>query len=153
MLEGHAAQFERHKIDYRLVPRSDLDATAFIVEGHLVQILENLINNSVYWLDLERKEHSSFKPQIRIQLLSEPPRIVYSDNGPGIPKSRSQSVFEPFFSTKSGSKSRRQGLGLYIARQNAETLGGALDLVNLGSQHENRYNSFELKLREGSDES
>lgn len=153
VLEGHVAQFERHRIHYRLSPRSDLDTTAFVVEGHVVQILENLINNSVYWLDLERKEHPSFEAQIRIRLLSNPPRLIYSDNGPGIPTSRREQVFEPFFSTKGGAKSRRQGLGLYIARQNADALGGSLDLVDLGSHHENRFNTFQLELKEGPEES
>jgi signal transduction histidine kinase len=153
VLEGHTAQFERHKIIYSLSPQSDLDTIAFVVEGHVVQILENLINNSVYWLDLERKEHPSFEPCVCVRILSNPSRIIYSDNGPGIPKSRRESVFEPFFSTKSGAKSRRQGLGLYIARQNAEALGGALNLIEMGNPHENRYNTFQLALKEGVNES
>ncbi len=152
VLDGHAAQFERHRIQYVTSSSSDLDAVGFVVEGHVVQILENLIHNSVYWLDLERKEHHSFEPRIRITILSHPTRIIYSDNGPGIPKGRRDSVFEPFFSTKAGSSSRRRGLGLYIARQNAETLGGSLELAELGNPHENRYNTFVLQLREGQDE-
>jgi len=152
VMEGHVAQFERHKIRYVMSTRSNLDAIGFVIEGHVVQILENLIHNSVYWLDLERKEHSLFVPRIRIKILRGPTRIIYSDNGPGIPRGRRDSVFEPFFSTKAGSSSRRRGLGLYIARQNAETLGGSLELAELGSPHENRYNTFVLQLREGQDE-
>lgn len=152
VLEGHAAQFERHKVNYRLSNQSDLETVGFVIEGHVVQILENLINNSVYWLDLERKEHPSFQPQIRIRILSNPSRIIFFDNGPGIPKSRYDSVFEPFFSTKSGGKSRRQGLGLFIARQNAEALGGSLNLIDICKPHDNRYNTFQLELKEGADE-
>ena len=152
VLEGHTAQFERHRISYRLSSQSDLKAIGFIIEGHVVQILENLINNSIYWLDIEGKEHPSFQPEIQILILNSPPRIIYFDNGPGIPKSRRDSVFEPFFSTKSGTKSRRQGLGLYIARQNAEALGGSLELIDIGKPHESRYNTFQLELKEGIDE-
>jgi len=153
VFDGHTAQFERHQIDFQVSSRSDLGTIGFVVEGHVVQILENLINNSVYWLDLERKEHPSFRAKIRIQIFSNPSRIIYFDNGPGIPKSRRESVFEPFFSTRSGGKSRRQGLGLYIATQNAEALGGSLTLTDIGKPHENRYNTFLLELREGPDES
>lgn len=151
ILESHAAQFDRHNIRAYISKSSENETIGFVIEGHIVQILENLINNSVYWLDLQRKEHPSFKPEIILHVISNPPRIRYFDNGPGIPKSRVESVFEPFFSTKGGSKSRRQGLGLYIARQNAEFLGGTLNLVDLDKVHENRYNTFEVELREGTE--
>lgn len=151
VLEGHAAQFDRHRIEL-VLPEDDEEVSAFIVEGHVVQILENLISNSVYWLELEGREHSAFEAKIFLSINNNPPRILYSDNGPGIPVGRRGSVFEPFFSTKQGAKSRRFGLGLYIARQNAEMLGGTLELVNLGSVRPNRYNVFELTLRDGPNE-
>lgn len=148
VLEAHKEQFARHRIDAEIARSSKKDAAAFIVEGHLVQILSNLINNSVYWLDVERKEHPGFQAKIEFKVLENPPRIRYSDNGPGIPASRVDSVFEPFFSTKMATATRRQGLGLYIARQNAEMLGGSLVLVDEGSVREGRFNTFELELRE-----
>lgn len=145
--ESHVAQFQRHEIITDLKPESNNIISAFIIEGHVVQILENLIANSVYWLDIERREHKEFKAKILIEILDDPPRIRFMDNGPGIPKGRAQSVFEPFFSTKPTSKSRRQGLGLFIARQNAEMLGGSLDLVNEGRIHDSRFNTLELVLK------
>ena len=112
-----------------------------------VQSIENLIVNSVYWLGLQREEHKRLKPKITIRILDDPPRIQLSDNGPGIPASRSQVVFEPFFSTKHSTPHRRSGIGLFIARQNAEFLGGTLELINEGSEHKGRFNTFELELR------
>ena len=153
VMAGHTTQFERHFVTYRLSKDSALDTVGFVIEGHVVQILENLINNSIYWMDLHRREHQSFRPEIHIKILAKPTRILYFDNGPGIPKSRADSVFEPFFSTKKGTASRRRGLGLYIARQNAESLGGSLILIDLGRLHENRFNTFELELKEEPDES
>ncbi len=151
VFEAHMAQFERHEIDSRITEESDLRTEAFVIEGHIVQILENLINNSVYWLEVEKDEHPAFKKHIEIKILSSPPRIHYSDNGPGIPVKRAQSVFEPFFSTKSGISFRRKGLGLYIARQTAELLGGALELIEEGKVRPNRFNAFELTLVEKSE--
>lgn len=148
VLESHMDQFSRHRITVSDSPSLDSTVTAFVIEGHVVQILENLISNSVYWLDVERRDHQSFNPQVRIEVFSSPPRLRYTDNGPGIPASRAESVFEPFFSTKSLSSSRLQGLGLYIARQTAEMLGGSLGLVDEGDVREGRFNTFELELRE-----
>ncbi|WP_342618392.1 ATP-binding protein [Rhodoferax sp. GW822-FHT02A01] len=155
IFDGHIAQFgvDRHNISFRMNEVSNLATVGFIVEGHLVQIIENLIANSVYWMDVHKKEHPSFKPEIVVTILSDPPRVIYADNGPGIPKERAESVFEAFFSTKKGSAARRQGLGLYIARQNAEAMGGSLNLIAIGIPHKNRYNTFELELKEGADES
>ena len=149
VLDAHAAQFERHQVDASiLAPKSVI---GFIIEGHVVQILENLINNSLYWIEVYRCEHANFAGRIIVEVLDSPPRIRFFDNGPGIPSSRVESVFEPFFSTKKASGSRRQGLGLYIARQNAELLGGELSLVDEGSVHSHRYNTFELELKESAE--
>lgn len=46
-----------------------------------------------------------------------------SDTGPGVPKSLQSRIFEPSFSTKTSGA----GLGLAIARQSAETMGGSMD--------------------------
>lgn len=148
ILEAHKDQFDRNGIDVRISQHSYHDTTAFIIEGHVIQILENLINNSVYWLDIEKRAHPSFEPRIKISIKNDPPRINYTDNGPGIPPNRVETVFEPFFSTKVTTVARRQGLGLYIARQSAEMLGGTLVLVEEGSIRPGRYNTFELELRE-----
>ncbi|MCD5361078.1 sensor histidine kinase [Chromobacterium aquaticum] len=150
VLEGHVAQFSRHRISASRQTQED-DIHAFIIEGHVVQILENLINNSIYWLDIARKESPDLDAKIEVWLTASPPTIHYRDNGPGIPASRIQAVFEPFFSTKSENASRRQGLGLYIARQNAELLGGTLNLSDLGEPRVGRYNTFVLELKEGAE--
>ncbi|MFN4045662.1 ATP-binding protein [Limnobacter sp.] len=151
VLESHTEQFSRHRISISYSPTLDSALSAFVVEGHIVQILENLISNSVYWLDVERRDHQSFEPKIQIDVLPAPPRLRFTDNGPGIPVSRAESVFEPFFSTKSLSAARLQGLGLYIARQTAEMLGGTLTLVDEGNVRVGRFNTFELELRENSE--
>lgn len=148
VLDAHHAQFLRHGIEAELSHESDANTVAFAIEGHVVQILENLVHNSVYWLEMQKREHPSFKPRITITVKSSPPAILYEDNGPGIPITRAEAVFEPFFSTKSGATSRRQGLGLYIARQNAELLGGSLNLVDECRVRPGRLNTFELELKE-----
>jgi signal transduction histidine kinase len=50
--------------------------------------------------------------------------IRVSDNGPGIPESIQDKVFQPFFSTKE----EGTGLGLSIATRIIQDHGGRLDL-------------------------
>lgn len=126
-LGAHKNQFERHNIELILTPpTADLKVTA--VKGYVVQVLENLISNSVYWLDLEVKSEKSaaFKPRITISFEDNPATIYFEDNGPGIHPEHKDKVFELFYSTKD--VRRRRGLGLFIARDAAEQNGGALEL-------------------------
>lgn len=123
-MEAHGAQFERHHIKPKLeLPEDPVHVHA--VKGMVVQVLENLIANSVYWIDLERKRRSKFQATITIRL--EPSTLItFQDNGPGISPRYADRVFELFFSLKE--KSKRRGMGLYIARECAQFNGGSLTL-------------------------
>ena len=123
-IDAHDAQFERHHIKAQLaLPAAPIHVNA--VKGMVVQVLENLIANSIYWLDLERKRRSKFQATITIRL--EPSTLItFEDNGPGISPGYADRVFELFFSLKE--KSKRRGMGLYIARECAQFNGGSLTL-------------------------
>jgi signal transduction histidine kinase len=63
---------------------------------------------------------------------------------PGIQLTLRDEVFKPFFSTKG--KTRRQGLGLYIARDCAAHHGGQLYLSDERRIQPERLNTFILEL-------
>lgn len=142
-LEAHEAQFERHKINVNL-SMSDDAVNVRSVKGMIVQILENLISNSKYWLDMDAGKQSGKKSTISISLLPSPPTIVYEDNGPGIAQENSERVFRSFFSLKE--KSKRRGLGLFIARECANYVGGSLTLDPNPENPNGRLNRFTLEL-------
>lgn len=123
-IEAHAPQFRRHEVTPDLrIPSKAVRVKA--VKGMVIQVVENLISNSIYWLDLERERRRRFRPEISIEL-DETATITYEDNGPGITPVYADRVFELFFSLKE--KTRRRGMGLFIARECAEFNGGSLDL-------------------------
>ena len=134
---GFASRNEgrRIAIETTVVPEGgDLDVKA--VKGMFVQVLENLLTNSVFWIAEQHKERVRLKivrdegdePVGRIDVVIDLAgrRIVVTDDGPGIPEERRETVFEPFFSTKR--QKQGKGLGLYIAREVAEYHGGTLSL-------------------------
>ena len=123
-MEAHSAHFDRHQITV-LLTLPDEPVPVHAVKGMVVQVLENLIANSVYWLDLERQRHAKFEPTITIKLDASS-QITFEDNGPGISPQYADRVFELFFSLKE--KSKRRGMGLYIARECAQFNGGSLEL-------------------------
>lgn len=143
MLEAHEAQFERHQVKLNILP-ADRPVQVSAVKGMVVQVLENLISNSLYWLDVEKQRKMSFKPELTISVEDNPPRIRFSDNGPGISEQYKDRVFDLFFSLKD--KSRRRGLGLFIAREAAEHNGGALMLDPDAVNDEGRFSTFDYRV-------
>lgn len=60
----------------------------------------------------------------------ETTRVVFEDNGPGIDAEDPNTIFLPFFSTKSRSK-QQLGLGLSISYRIVESFGGEMSVENL----------------------
>ncbi len=120
VLDTHRAQFDRHSIhlQFRTVPDQGARFTVRVVKGMIVQVLENLISNSVYWLAQERRLTPTFRPEITVEVDAVEKQVRLSDNGPGIEPARQEQVFQAFHSTKPPGAG--SGLGLFIAREIAE---------------------------------
>jgi signal transduction histidine kinase len=93
---------------------------------------------------MDAGKQSGKKSTISISLLPSPPTIVYEDNGPGIAQENRERVFRSFFSLKE--KSKRRGLGLFIARECASYVGGSLTLDPNPENPNGRLNRFTLEL-------
>ena len=146
ILSSHEQQFKRHSIVPTLTMH-DKGVRIYAVKGMIVQIIENLISNSLYWLDLRRHDEPEFKPQIRISVEANPLTVTYQDNGSGIAQQNQEMVFQLFFSLKE--KSKRRGLGLFIARECAEYHGGSLQLDGEVNPETGRLHRFILELPSG----
>lgn len=96
------------------------------VEGRLVQVLRNLINNAL----------SFSPPRGRIGITATPADglvdICVEDDGPGIPEGKLDHIFERFYSERPHGErfGQHSGLGLSISRQIAEALKGHLIAEN-----------------------
>ena len=143
ILSGHRLQFGRHHVKTKVtMPEHAVRIRA--VKGMIVQILENLLSNSLYWLELRRQREPNFQPRITIELKDDPLTITYEDNGRGIARENRENIFRAFFSLKE--KSKRRGLGLYIARDCAEYHGGSLTLDDHINRETRRLHRFVLQL-------
>jgi signal transduction histidine kinase len=144
--EGHASQFARHNISLTLkLPKQPMRIRA--VKGMVVQILENLVSNSIYWTDMKAAREKRFTPEITIEVSMTPPTIYFSDNGKGISPEHREKVFRPFWSLKE--KSKRRGLGLFIAKENAQFMGGSLALSEEEDSETERLHTFIFELPQG----
>ncbi|MEY8144451.1 ATP-binding protein [Falsihalocynthiibacter sp. CO-5D18] len=146
-LNGHSAQFKRHDIALKYRPPKQ-PSSLKTVKGYFVQVVENLIANSVYWLKLEKQKSPLFEPKISVEFLTSPMRIVVSDNGPGVDPGHKDHIFEMYFSLKESQK--RRGLGLFISRSNAKSAGGSLMLDSEIKNSSGRLNTFVYCISENS---
>lgn len=146
IIEAHQEQFGRNNISVVSdLPKRPVRIKA--VKGMIIQILENLISNSIYWLGMRAEREHQFKPEIRITVESNPPTITFEDNGRGISPENREQVFKAFFSLKD--TRRRRGLGLFIAREAAQHNGGTLTLSDSVNPETGRLHRFVLELPEG----
>jgi len=127
---GHEAQFSRHEVESAIitVPANTVSWEINMVKGMFIQIIENLLSNSVYWFKQRLKVKPSFAPFIRITI-DKPNRIIrIDDNGPGIPIEERERVFEAFYTTKPPGEGK--GLGLFISREIARYHGAELQVCD-----------------------
>ena len=142
-VDAHQSQFARHKIHSDLqLARGSIMIKA--VKGMIVQILENLISNSKYWMQVRGLREVEYKPIIVIKTMGGSAGFDYSDNGPGIAPDNQERVFSLFFSLKE--KGKRRGMGLYIARECANYHGGSLILDDEVNPESKRLHRFMLEL-------
>lgn len=127
LVDFHQAKAQRHAIDITLSsPSSRSSWKETLEKGQFLQILDNLLSNSFYWL--KNRLDQSQRGSISIVLDQRNREVRVSDNGVGIPLARKDSIFSQFVTTKPPREGR--GLGLYIARRLAEDNGATLDLAD-----------------------
>ena len=145
MLDNHEREFARHGIDLVLhLPEGEFTIRA--VRGMVIQILENLVVNAAYWLKRQAEYEDGFLPQLVVTVDEDRRRVVVQDNGPGVPVSRNERIFQPFVTTKPSGMGK--GLGLFIARDMAEYHDWSLQTESKqGRVRPNRVNGFVLQMR------
>ena len=92
---------------------------AVLREGEMRQILLNVIRNAI------QASPSFGEVLIDVSTSADCIAILVSDRGEGISDENATRVFEPFFSTKTGTR-QGMGLGLSVSRNLVEALGGTI---------------------------
>jgi signal transduction histidine kinase len=105
--------------------------------GLLLQIFDNLLANSLYWLNNKQIPN----PKIVIQINIETKSVVFEDNGLGVDINMAELVFQPFISTKPNGR----GLGLFIVRELLELEGCQIILLD-DRNPEGRLYRFQIDL-------
>jgi signal transduction histidine kinase len=98
------------------LPSCETDAS------RLEQILVNLLGNAIH--------HTPDASTVRVRIAAAAGMVQYvvEDEGPGVPESEAERIFD-IYVTKAGGESRGAGLGLPLSRRLARLLGGELRAV------------------------
>jgi signal transduction histidine kinase len=109
--------------------------------GKLLQVLDNLILNSEYWLREDLRISKIESGVVTMDIDS--PSVMIRDNGRGIDRSVERTLFEPFVSKKPSGEGR--GLGLFIVRQLLAAEGCDVKLATNRNEQGNKF-IFEVDL-------
>ncbi|MNJ88984.1 Sensor protein ZraS [compost metagenome] len=92
----------------------------------ILRVLNNLVSNGIQAVSINEE------PQIVISLETVPgfAYVRIKDNGTGIPQDQIETIFEPYFTTKSTGT----GLGLAMVKQIVETHHGSIEIEETSSQ-------------------
>ena len=107
------------KIDVKI--QKDNDIILKTNTGLVLQILINLIDNAIYWVN----KNESKQKQITIKINSKNNSLTIADSGPGIREDVAPLIFNEFFSLKSDGR----GLGLYIVKEILLRINGEIFVV------------------------
>lgn len=124
----NSSRFRAHSIQLQCPPMNSSDPGfhATFQFGLVMGALNNLIDNAIYWLDVEAEtEGEDFIPMLYIDFSYDLPQgaaIVVADNGPGFGADTPQDVVRPFFSRRPDGI----GLGLYFSHMAMESMNGEL---------------------------
>lgn len=118
IVDGRSAQAARHSVSVRIDSGNSSTWRIKAVKGMFIQILENFLANSFYWLKHQKIIEPDLRPEIEIKIDAAAKTISVTDNGPGVEPGRAEEIFEPFETSKPPGEG--SGLGLYISKELAE---------------------------------
>ena len=129
---GFRAKDKSFNADFKLEAYDSLPKIN-VVPQDIGRVLLNLINNAFHAVNEKAKENiQGYKPEVVVRTSSSAfgergkreVKITVADNGPGIPDSIKDKIFQPFFTTKpTGSGT---GLGLSLSYDIVKAHGGEL---------------------------
>ncbi|MFY9243668.1 MAG: sensor histidine kinase [Polaribacter sp.] len=154
LVKGYAEIFKksnRNNIDVKDVIEDALFSVEFRLRAHEVEVIKeyeksntninlakgliegvliNLIDNSIYWLEIAKKEHKTITQKrifINIEETEKNIHLIIADNGTGFLLSKEQ-IIQPFVTGKKSG----MGLGLHIANEIMLSHKGKLDFPDFG---------------------
>jgi len=124
MMDFYETKFSRHCVELNVTQTGSGAFTRKVERGQIIQIFDNIFNNSVFWL--ARRTNRNKPAKINVEIDTKAGTIAIIDNGPGISEPVGNRVFDAFYTSKGASG---RGLGLYISKKLASENDVELELL------------------------
>jgi len=125
LVKMYSQRLKNHFISLELILHPDVPE----INGEeilLIQIISNIINNSIDAMDSIEKDNK--KIIISTKLISGTVEILISDNASGIQETIKEKIFEPLFTTKLNNQN--MGMGLFLVYNIVKSFDGSIDFFN-----------------------
>jgi signal transduction histidine kinase len=129
------------RISYDVLESGDGNFSVRTSRGRLVQVVDNIILNSEYWLSADLDGGHISAAVIKVEI--DAPHVRISDTGRGVIPELEGTLFEPFVTGKG--RSRGRGLGLFIVAQLLDADDCTIQLSHDRNEFGRRY-IFDLDL-------
>jgi len=112
--------------------KTDFDETIGninIIPQDIGRVILNLITNAFYVVNEKSKQGiTGYEPTVSVSTMKEGNKVLISvkDNGPGIPESIKEKIFQPFFTTKPTGQGT--GLGLSLSYDIVKAHAGTIEV-------------------------
>ena len=122
--------------------RVDSDCEMLGNANHIVLLIENLINNALFYA--EKKNYKKRHARVAIQLSQQTDKaeLTVYNHGPHISDADKDSIFQLGYSTRRVRDQHGKGLGLYFVHEIAKGFEGSVNYDNI----ENTEDSISLRL-------
>lgn len=127
-VDAYAGAAQRHNVNITLDFNPNRPIMLHTVKACILQVVQNLLDNSFYWLTTKRRKRDVVEKERRIVITVFGRRGCFEvfDNGPGIAPENKDRVFKEFYTLKKSGEGK--GLGLYLSRELMELYGGSITL-------------------------
>ncbi|MDH5216803.1 MAG: ATP-binding protein [Gammaproteobacteria bacterium] len=113
-------------------------------ENYLVLMLENLINNALYYHNNKRYGHKYSRIAVKLSKNDKYARISVYNSGPNIDTELQEEIFQLGFSTKRTKGHHGKGLGLYFVNEIVKGYEGEIKIRNISNKTETYVVRIEL---------
>ena len=100
-------------------------------ENHVVLLLENMINNALFFAGKKGFRHKYARTAVHLQQGEQHARFLVYNHGPHISDDDRQHIFQLGYSTRRAQHNHGKGLGLYFVNEIVKGYEGRIDVENI----------------------